>query len=161
MNRLLLIVLLAIGSTAVFARETRSEDLQQFVASYVDVWNSHGSQKLADFFTEDSDMLMGIQPIISGRAAVERWWSGYFSRIDDGRRLEISIESIRILTADVVIMNVATTTGGIHSVTGDRMETRRARGTWVIIRSNGDWKINALRAHSPIGEAREGPGTDR
>jgi uncharacterized protein (TIGR02246 family) len=161
MNRLLLVALLAIGGTPVFGQESQSAVLQPFIDRYVDVWNSHDAHRLADFFAEDSDILVGIAPIISGRPAVEDWWGGYFSRIDDGRLLDISIDSIRFLASDVAIVNLATTTGGVNSKTGETMETRRARGTWVVIRRNGEWKIDALRAHSPVGEERIHPGTDR
>jgi ketosteroid isomerase-like protein len=106
-------------------------------------------------------MIVGIQPRISGRAAIEQSWADYFSRIDSGRVISIPIESVRYLRSEIALINVETTTGGSHSESNDVMENRRARGTWVIIRRKGEWKIFALRAHSPIGELREKPGTDK
>jgi hypothetical protein len=99
--------------------------------------------------------------VVSGRAEIERLWGIYFSRIDRGRLLGITVESARLLGPEVAIVNVATTTGGQHSESGEALETRRARGTWVVTREGGAWQIAALRAHSPVGELRAAPGRDR
>ena len=143
------------------AQAIDSGQLEDFVKKYEETWQSHDAERLADFFADDSDMIVGIQPRIVGRAAIEMGWNRYFSRIDSGRLLAISIESIRILSPDVALINVDTTTGGIHSETDKVLESRKARGTWVVTRSSGDLKISALRAHSPTGELRESPGTDK
>ena len=137
-----------------------SDPLQDLVNKYEETWQAHDAKRLADFFAEDSDMIIGIQPRITGRAAIETSWDLYFSRIDSGRVISISIESIRILSPNIALLNLHTTTGGTHSETNEVLESRKARGTWVVIRSSGDWRISALRAHSPIGELREAPGTD-
>jgi ketosteroid isomerase-like protein len=105
-------------------------------------------------------MIVAIQPRIVGRDAIKAWWSNYFQHIDGGRQLAMSIESIRILGPDVALINVDTTTGGTHSQTNEVLESRKARGTWIVTRSQGHWTISALRAHSPIGVLREAPGRD-
>lgn len=147
-------------SSNLLAQTDESDSLEQFVKRYEETWQSHDARRLANFFGEDSDMIMGIQPTVSGRGAIEAWWNLYFSRIDSGRALSISIESIRILSPNIALLNVHTTTGGTHSMTNDILESRKARGTWVVTRSSDDWKISALRAHSPVGELRTAPGTD-
>lgn len=154
---LALILVAAIDSPA---QTADPDSLRKFVAEYEEAWRSHDAKRLADFFAEDSDMIVGIEPRISGRAAVESWWKLYFSRIDSGRVLSISIESVRILRPDIALLNVDTTTGGTHSKTKEVLESRSARGTWVVTRVGGDWKIAALRAHSPVGTQRLRPGTD-
>lgn len=140
--------------------QTVDSGLSRFVSSYEDTWQSHDAERLGAYFTEDADMIMGSQPRIYGRTAIERWWNLYFSRIDTTRVISISVESVRLLSVDVALVNVATTTGGTHSKTQAVLEDRRARGTWVVTRAGKDWQIAALRAHSPVGEQRQGPGTD-
>jgi len=98
---------------------------------------------------------------MSGRAAIQAWWNVYFSRLDSGRVISISIEFVRVLSADVVLLNVETTTGGTHSETNMTLEPRKARGTWAATRSGGEWRITALRAHSAVGKLRQAPGTDK
>lgn len=143
------------------AQTAAPDSLEDFVGRYEETWRSHDAQRLADFFAEDADMIVGIQPRIVGREAIAAWWSHYFSRIDNGRLLEVSIESVRLLSPDIALLNVDTTTGGTHSETGKGLVSRKARGTWVVTCAGNDWQISALHAHSPIGELREAPGTDK
>jgi len=160
MNRLLRSAVFLIAAGSALAQTAESEQLADFVGRYQAAWQSHDAGRLAGYFTEDADMIVGIQPRIAGQAAIEAWWNGYFSHIDTGRAISISIESFRVLSPDVALLNVETTTAGTHSQTKDALEERKARGTWVLLRRNGDWKIAALRAHSPVGELRAKPGTD-
>jgi uncharacterized protein (TIGR02246 family) len=161
MKVLLLPVFFLVAPSLAFAQASETDQIERFVKAYEQTWQSHDANQLANFFAADADMIIGIQPRAVGRAAIEASWDRYFSRLDDGRRLSISIESIRILDPDVALVNVDTTTAGTHSVSNEALEARTARGTWVVTRSGGDWTIAALRAHSPVGRLRETPGTDR
>lgn len=155
------IAFLLFAASHAVAQPVQTEQIEKFVEEYEAIWQSHDAERLADFFSEDSDMIVGIQPRISGRTAIEESWADYFHRIDSGRVIAISIESVRFLSPEIALINVDTTTGGTHSKTNEAMEFRKARGTWVVTRSQGDWKIAALRMHSPIGQLREKPGTDK
>jgi len=161
MKNLLPLALLLIVSSMAPAQANKADELQEFIKQYEESWQSHDAERLEGFFADDADMIVGIQPRIVGREAISSWWGGYFLRIDSGRLLTISVESIRLLSPDIALVNVDTTTGGAHSKTNEILESRKARGTWVVTRDSGDWKISALRAHSPVGELREAPGTDK
>jgi len=148
------------AASIALAQTAESDQVAEFVDKYEDVWRLHDAGLLAEFFAEDSDMIVGIQPRIAGRTAITSWWDQYFSRIDSGRIVSISIESISILSAEIALLNVHTTTGGSNAETSEALESRKARGTWVVTRVGGDWKIAALRMHSPVGTLREAPGID-
>lgn len=154
-------LLILITASNLLAQAAESDPLEDFVKKYEETWQAHDAKRLADFFDEDSDMIVGIAPRMIGRDAIEASWDLYFSRIDSGRLISISIESIRILSPNVALLNVHTTTGGTHSQTNEVLESRKARGTWVVTRGSGGWRISALRAHSPVGELREEPGRDK
>jgi uncharacterized protein (TIGR02246 family) len=160
MKKFLPLALFLAGASASAALANESDQLEDFVSKYEETWQSHNAKRLADYYADDSDMIAGIQPRIVGREAIESWWSQYFSHVDSGRLLAISIESVRILGPDIALLDVDTTTGGPRSETNEALESRKARGTWVVTRVRGNWKISALRMHSPIGELREAPGTD-
>jgi uncharacterized protein (TIGR02246 family) len=161
LKHLLFFALLFTTASGSLEETVGAESLKSFVQAYEQTWQLHDASHLADFFTDDSDMIVGIQPTIVGRAAIEAWWDRYFSRIDSGRIVSVSIDSIRILSPSIALLNVHTTTGGVHSETNETLESRNARGTWVVARAGEDWKIAALRMHSPIGEQRLRPGTDK
>lgn len=160
MKSLLPLVLLIFPGQA-FAQANAESELRQFIKQYEETWQSHNAEHLGEFFADDSDMIVGIQPRIVGRDAIGTWWNRYFSHIDSGRLLSVSIESMRLLSPNIALINVSTTTGGTHSMTNEILESRKARGTWVVTRKGGAWAISALRAHSPVGELRLAPGTDK
>jgi len=161
MKHFLPLVLLLILSGQALTQSNEADELQEFIKRYEETWQSHDGDVLGDFFACDSDMIIGIQPRIVGREAIAASWNQYFSHIDSGRLLTVSIESMRFLSPDIALINVATTTGGSSSETNEILESRKARGTWVVIRADGVWRILALRAHSPVGQLRQAPGTDK
>ena len=161
MKHLLPLVFLLGVSGQACAQAVDADELLEFVKQYGRSWQTHDGARVGDFFAEDADMIVGIEPRIVGREAITAFWSQYFSRIDAGRLLAISVKSQRFLGDDIALINVATTTAGTHSKTNEILEPRKARGTWVVTRGGGGWMLAALRAHSPVRELRAAPGTDK
>ena len=140
--------------------EDPGEDLQSLLKAYEAAWNTHEASSVAAFFSREADMVMGNLPTANGRNAIQASWAAYFSKIDDRRKAEFELESIRMVTPEVAIINVgSTTSGAAHS--GEELPTRLARGTWVLVREGGQWMITALRALPAVGDERATPGTDR
>lgn len=114
------------------------------VINYQNVWNTHNAAALTEFFTNDADFIMGNQPLISGRKAIQNWWQNYFNRQESDRKLTIDINSFRIIATGVTLINIGTTTGGKDN-DGNEFLARKARGTWVLLNQNGNWLISAMR----------------
>ena len=114
------------------------------VEKYQSVWNTHDAAALSLFFTEDADFIMGNLPLINGREKIQNWWQNYFNRQEPERKLMIDVISLRIIAPNVALINVGTTTGGKDSE-GKELLARKARGTWVLLRKDGDWLIIAMR----------------
>ena len=114
------------------------------VERYVAAWNTHDANALGDFFTRDADMIMGTGPILSPLPAFLDWWRGYFALQEPARTLTIDIQAMRAITADVAILSVRTTTGG-RTAQGTELISRRARGTWVMLKQGDRWRISAMR----------------
>jgi uncharacterized protein (TIGR02246 family) len=118
--------------------------VRALVEAYRTTWNSHDPSDLAGFFTEDADMIMGTDPIALGRKAIEGWWQDYFARQEPQRRVVIEVHALRLIAPDVAVVNVTTTTEG-RSTQGEDLRSRDARGTWVVVREDGEWRIAAMR----------------
>ena len=156
--RLILLSLFA-ASNLPFAEEGSSE-FDAFLKAYTAAWNSHDGEALAAFFTADADLIMGNLPRVSGREAIGEWWRTYFFRLDEGRKGAFELLSLRDIAPEVTLANVRSKTFGV-SRHGKGLETRLARGTWVVVKSHGEWQIAAMRGFPAEGEQRERPGTDR
>ncbi len=137
-----------------------ADGVRAWIDAYEKAWNTHEASAVAAFFSEDADFIVGNGPRIVGRDAVEEMWRSYFSGIDDGRKGTFAVASLRVITPEVVVVNINSTTAG-HGDSGEALPTRLARGTWVVDQHNGKWQISAFRALPAEGEVRFGPGRDR
>jgi uncharacterized protein (TIGR02246 family) len=124
-----------------------SASVYKFVEEYQQTINTHDPGALAAFFTEDADLMMFNLPGVHGRQAIEKWWRDVwhskFNRQEPGRKGTIIPNSVRFLASDVALVNIETRTGGKDSM-GVELHTRKARGTWLLHRQNGNWLISAL-----------------
>lgn len=157
MVKLLLLIAAVIASSFVLA--SPADDVHDFVATYSAAWNRHDEHELGKLFEEGADLIMGSGPRVEGRTQIEQWWKTYFSHIDSRRRGDFQVDSVMVLAHDVYLLNVLTKTGGMDA-NGEPLETRRARGTWILVRHNDSWRIQAMRGHPAVGESRTNPGTD-
>lgn len=131
-----------------------------FLETYTATWNTHDGIALAALFTTDADLIMGDLPRIAGRERIGEWWNTYFSRIDEGRTGEFELHLVRDIAPDVRLANVGSKTFGANEHGGE-LETRLARGTWVLVKRDGTWLIAAMRGLPAEGEQRLRPGVDR
>lgn len=121
-----------------------STTVRTIIQKYQGVWDTHDSHELAKFFTDDADLIMGTWPHITGRKAIQAMWQSYFKRQEPGRKLRININSFKIITDEVILINVTTTTWG-HDDKGEELQSRKFRGTWVLNQqTNRDWHIVAM-----------------
>lgn len=139
-------IALFVGCPGTIAAQTPEDivAIGAFVDGYRTAWDAHDPVALGAFFTEDADMIMGVAPAARGRAAVQDWWREYFARQEPERRVVIEIHDVRVVAADVAVLNVATTTRG-RNARSEELRARRARGTWVVVRKDGMWRIAAMR----------------
>jgi uncharacterized protein (TIGR02246 family) len=144
----IVIIAVSIISTGIFnmAVAQTAEDSAAVLAQvekYQNIWDTHGAAALAVFFTEDAEFVMGNQTLIRGRNGIQNWWQMYFNRQEVERKLTIDINSLRIIAPDVALLNIRTTTGGKDNQ-GKNLQARKARGTWVMLKQNGNWFITTM-----------------
>ncbi len=152
-NMTALIIALIVFTTsfsgmAVAQTDEDSAAVRRQFEAYERTFNTHDPVALSKFFTEDADFVMGNLPEINGRQAIENWWRDYwrskFNKQEPARRGTFNLHSLRFLSADVALANIESTTGGRDSL-GAELQTRKARGTWLLHRQNGNWLISAIR----------------
>ncbi len=143
-------VFAASAFTALASGATGAQTVEDSVAirarieAYRTAWDTHDPAAVGAFFTDDADFVMGNQPAAVGRRAIQEWWSDYFSNQEPERHLTLDVHSVRFVTVDVAVVDVATTTGG-RDHQGRELLARRFRGTWVVHLQSGEWLISAMR----------------
>ncbi len=137
------IVVIALPGVATAQTAADTAALHKRVEAYQSAWNTHDPAAVAAFFSADADFVMGAWPPARGRLAIQKQWRSYFAHQEPGRRLTLKVDPVRFVTADIAVLNVATTTGG-RDRTGQELPARKFRGTWVLCRRNGSWLISAM-----------------
>ena len=139
-------LLLILLSTVITAQtEADSTELYTLVKVYQDTFNTRNATALSAFFTEDADVVIGNLLEAKGRQAVQNWWKSYFAKQEPGRRGTFTVSSVRKIATDVALINLQSLTGG-QDAKGSELRPRKARGTWVMHRLNGEWLIASLCA---------------
>ncbi len=95
------------------------------------------AKAIADFFTEDAHYTSDDGRTFDGRSAIENNIRAAFSK-DNGAKLAIVADSVRLLAHDVILERGSTT------VTTKNGETNGALYTAVYVSKDGKWKISQL-----------------
>jgi uncharacterized protein (TIGR02246 family) len=126
---------------------TDSTELYTLVKTYQDTFNTRSAKALSAFFTEDADVVVGNLLEAKGRQAIENFWRNYwrskFNKQQPGRRGTFTVNSVRKITSDIALINLLSVTAG-QDTSGKELRTRKARGTWVVHRVNGEWLIASV-----------------
>lgn len=149
---IVLVVSLAAGAMlasvgAAHAQGTSPPALRTLVQTFQEAWDAHDATRLAELFTDDADQIMGNGPVTVGRAAIRRWWDTRFAEMERGRRIALTLNSVRLISPDVGVIN----TVGVSADRDPQGRPRAAdedRGAWVVVNRAGQWRIAALRVHA-------------
>jgi len=95
------------------------------------------TKAVADFFTEDAHYISEDGRTFDGRSAIENSVRAAFAK-NNGAKLAIVLDSVRLLSPDVVLETGSTT------VTAKDGQTNGALYTAVYVKKDGKWKISQL-----------------
>src|SRR5262249_19185244 len=124
-----------------------ADALKSRVADFQRAWNAHDGAAVAACFTPDGDQIMDDGPLTQGKQALQEWWRNRFATTERGVAITLVVRTVRLISADVALLNVVATVPGGHPSQGkDRAE--QDRGTWVMVRQAGQWFISALRVQA-------------
>jgi uncharacterized protein (TIGR02246 family) len=126
----------------------RSDDaaIREVVSKYVDARERIDPKATEELFTSDADQLVSSGEWRKGRDEVVR--GAMASSKNTGGKRTITVESVRMLTPDVAIVD------GRYELTGlAGGATRNMWTTLVLIRTEKGWRISAIRNMLPAAPA--------
>jgi uncharacterized protein (TIGR02246 family) len=144
-SRLLLVALLLVGAVGPLESQAglpREAEIHDVVRRYVDAREKRDPKAIEALFTADADQLVSTGEWRRGREAVVK--GTLASSAATGGSRSIVVETVRLIGADVAIADgryeISQLAGG---------ETRRMWTTFVMVRQNGAWRIQAIRNMLP------------
>ncbi len=137
------------------------EAIRMQVEQFEEAWNIGDAYLLAAHFDSAGDQILPGHPVVRGRAELEEWWSEHYSRMAEGRKISLTVNSLRFLKPDVAIVNVSAEFTGGHDPEGREIPPGRDRATYVMIKTGDQWLLAALRvmvaARDTADTAQAGP----
>jgi uncharacterized protein (TIGR02246 family) len=109
-------------------------------------WDANDANAFAEMFVENGSMLVGDRQL-NNREEIRSYMAAAFSGPYQGSRLTEEARDIRLLNDSVAL---AVTDGGIIAPGADAVHPGDlVRGTWIMRKTDGDWRI-VSRQTSPI-----------
>jgi uncharacterized protein (TIGR02246 family) len=143
--RILMALVLTMAASSALAQQGGSSadetEIRRVVASFIGTREADDAESLRMLLTEDADQQVTSGALRSGREAVV---NGSLSTTrDTGGERRITVESVRLVTPDVAIVD------GAYDIVGRRDGDRHYRTTMVMKKESGSWRIAAIRNMQP------------
>lgn len=108
----------------------------------------HSSQRIADLFHEDADMVILKSNWITRKQDIKERFD-YLKDFPEGRTIYFELVSIFFVGDKVAWVNVNACDKGGFNEEGEPLEDYCDRGSFLLEKRNTNWKIKALRAFQP------------
>ncbi len=148
MRLILTLLFCSLCTAGLYAQAPRSGDdekaVRDLVRIYVEAREQRDSKRLASILAPEADQLVSSGEWRRGRDELVRGMLASSERNSGTRTIEV--EDVRFIAPGIAIAN-----GRYDIVGADGSETRRMWTTFIVSRTNGAWRIEAIRNMLPSG----------
>ena len=116
-----------------------NHSIYELVRVLEDAWNSSNSQRFASVFADDADFITVLGKHYNGRGPIDAGHRAIFDTIYKGSRNRYTIEGVRFVRPDVVVVFVRALLQLAEN------KTISARPTMVLTKENGKWQVEVLQ----------------
>ena len=113
------------------------QSITELDRDYEAAYNRADANAVAAFYTNDAEYVDEEGTVVSGRDAIEKLLVEEFNT-NPGAKLQINVESVRVLSPDVLVEK------GIATITAHDRRQGASRYIAVYTKLAGDWKISQL-----------------
>jgi uncharacterized protein (TIGR02246 family) len=136
------------------------------VQNYMDSWNKHDVQAVAQTYTEDTDLINNFGSLTHGRTQVVAIFGPMLAGVYSETRQTGTVKSIRFLKSDVAAVDVDWEMIGAKNQDGSVRPTRKGLHSLIMTKqSDGPWLIAVMHIHeytsTPPLTPQAGPPTAR
>jgi len=117
--------------------------------AFEDAWNAHKIDAMAEMWTLDGDHHEPDGHIAKGREDVRALFRKQHETVFKTTVLDLSIESVWFITADVVLVDGKYSIAGVVAPNGQELPARQGQLTAVLLKEGNSWQIAASRLMVP------------
>lgn len=163
MKRLVLSVALSLISVAVLPVLARAQSnvasieydrqeekkIRALYNAFEDAWNAHKIDAMAEMWSLDGDHQEPDGHIAKGREDVRALFRKQHDTVFKTTVLDLSIDSVWFITADVVLVDGKYSIAGIVAPDGQELPSRQGHLTAILLKEGQNWHIAASRLMIP------------
>lgn len=127
-----------------------NHSIYELVRVLEEAWNNGNSQCFASVFAEDADFITVLGKHYNGRGPIDAGHRQIFDTIYKESRNRYTIEGVRFVRPDVVVVFVS----ALLELADGR--TISARPTMVLTKENGKWQVAVLQ-NTAVAEPQASP----
>ena len=150
--KLLLFVLLGLVSLPAAGADQKQDDaaIHRRHDEWIAAWNKHDPKVMAAFFVPDGDVINPFGRHAQGPAAIEKLFADEHNGKMAGTTYAGTIERIRYIGNNVVIVDVAGEISGMKGPDGAVAPPFKHHVTWITEKRAGKWMANGARAFATL-----------
>jgi uncharacterized protein (TIGR02246 family) len=112
--------------------------IKQFVAGFVDTWNSHDAKGVAMHYVEDGEFTSVKGEVSHGRKELEDHYTTIFTTFLKNAHTTDTVRNIRFLGPDLASVDLDWL---VNEPSAPNGVLRKGLLTWVLTKRNGQWMV--------------------
>ena len=143
----LALALLAHPAGAHHRDRQRELDVRSVMDAFAKTWPSNNPQALSAFYQDHADVLNPSGRWARGRMEIEKLFSDEHSTIFKGSRMASTIDGMRFVDGDIVLVDSTITIEGMKGADGNALPPQSYHLVTVLHRKHDRWRMVASRPY--------------
>lgn len=127
--------------------EQKEEEIKKILREYVDAFNRNDTKAMAALWAKDGDLISPWGELATSREDVEKVLVKDHDEYLKNTHLDESIEFIRFITPDVVLVDVDRIYSGLLGSEGKQKQVFLNHAVYALVKRDGKWRIVAQRSY--------------
>ena len=144
------VMLLAAAVANADNRDPDRDAIYRLIDSFVTRWDRADAQGLSMLWQADGDIIVPDGSLLKGRNQIENFYSGVFAGGYSASTAIASIDQLRFLNADLVLVDGQFTIRRVLSANNQELPPERGFFSIIAQRTSGRWLIVAIREMEPL-----------
>lgn len=126
--------------------DKNKEEFQNFSNEFVAAWEKHDPKALADFWTDDGDLLSLWSAVYSGKPAIEKLFAKEQANEMKHSHIKIVVENVRLIDPETAFVDADLTISGM-TVDGEKAVPLHDHAVYLFVKRDGKWRILIARPY--------------
>lgn len=143
---IMIVPLLALSSCSKSGSSQANASLQNVAKDFTAAFNTHDPNAMADFWTDDGDLLSPWAGIITGKQEIEKHFATDHADTMKDAQIHLDVQNIRLIDPETAFVDADLTITGM-TVAGEKAVPFRNHAIYLFVKKDGKWRILIARPY--------------